>query len=72
MSVYQTRRDIIVEGLKSLGWPICAPKATLYVWVPVPQGYSSAEFVTLLLDKCGIIVPQERVWCLREGFSGLP
>ncbi len=57
MSVYQTRRDIIVEGLKSLGWPICAPKATLYVWVPVPDGYSSAEFVTLLLDKCGIIVP---------------
>ena len=57
MSVYQNRRDIIVEGLQSLGWPIVAPKATLYVWVPVPQGYSSAEFVTLLLDKCGIIVP---------------
>lgn len=57
MSVYQNRRDIIIKGLQSLGWPIVAPKATLYVWVPVPQGYSSAEFVTLLLDKCGIIVP---------------
>jgi LL-diaminopimelate aminotransferase len=56
-SVYQNRRNIIVAGLKSLGWPIEAPKATLYVWVPVPQGYSSTEFVTLLLDKCGIIVP---------------
>ncbi|HAA29290.1 MAG TPA: LL-diaminopimelate aminotransferase [Cyanobacteria bacterium UBA8553] len=56
-SVYQNRRNIIVAGLKSLGWPIEAPKGTLYIWVPVPQGYSSAEFVTLLLDKCGIIVP---------------
>ncbi|HYW17920.1 MAG TPA: LL-diaminopimelate aminotransferase [Nodularia sp. (in: cyanobacteria)] len=57
MSVYQKRRDIIVAGLKSLGWPIEPPKATLYVWVPVPPGYSSTEFVSLLLDKCGIMVP---------------
>ena len=57
MSVYQNRRNIIVKGLQSLGWPIEPPKATLYVWAAVPQGYSSAEFVTLLLDKCGIIVP---------------
>ncbi len=57
MSVYQNRRNIIVEGLRSLGWLLEAPKATLYVWVPVPKGYSSTEFVTLLLDKCAIIVP---------------
>ncbi|QLE55233.1 pyridoxal phosphate-dependent aminotransferase [Nostoc sp. TCL26-01] len=57
MSVYQNRRDIIVKGLQSLGWPIAPPKATLYVWVPVPAGYSSTEFATLLLDKCGILVP---------------
>lgn len=57
MAVYQNRRDIIVKGLQSLGWPIEAPKATLYVWAPVPRSYSSAEFVTLLLEKCGIIVP---------------
>ncbi|MBD2196084.1 MULTISPECIES: pyridoxal phosphate-dependent aminotransferase [Calothrix] len=57
ISVYQNRRDIIVKGLQSLGWPIQAPKATLYVWVPVPSGYTSTEFVNLLLDKCGILVP---------------
>ncbi|BAY91797.1 MULTISPECIES: pyridoxal phosphate-dependent aminotransferase [unclassified Tolypothrix] len=55
--VYQNRRDIIVTGLQSLGWPIQPPQATLYVWVPVPPGYTSTEFVTLLLDKCGILVP---------------
>ena len=57
MSVYQKRRDIIVKGLQSLGWPIEPPKATLYVWAPVPKGYTSTEFVSLLMDKCGIIVP---------------
>lgn len=57
ISVYQNRRDILIQGLQSLGWPISPPKATLYVWTPVPPGYSSAEFVTLLLEKCGIIVP---------------
>lgn len=57
MSVYQKRRDIIVKGLQSLGFPIEPPKATLYVWVRVPKGYTSTQFVTLLLDKCGIIVP---------------
>lgn len=57
MSVYQKRRDIIVKGLQSLGFPIEPPLATLYIWVPVPQGDTSTEFVTRLLDKCGIIVP---------------
>ncbi|AFY83685.1 pyridoxal phosphate-dependent aminotransferase [Oscillatoria acuminata] len=57
ISVYQNRRDILIQGLQSLGWPISPPKATLYVWTPVPPGYSSSEFVTLLLEKCGIIVP---------------
>ena len=57
MSVYQRRRDLIVKGLQSLGWPLEAPKATLYVWVQVPSGYNSTEFVSMLLDKCGILVP---------------
>ena len=57
MLTYQKRRDIIVQGLQSLGWPIEPPKATLYAWVPVPPKYSSTEFVSLLLDKCGIMVP---------------
>ncbi|AFY50000.1 aspartate/tyrosine/aromatic aminotransferase [Nostoc sp. PCC 7524] len=57
MSVYQNRRDIVIQGLQALGWPIAPPKATLYIWVPVPPGYTSSEFANLLLDKCGIMVP---------------
>ena len=69
MSVYQHRRDLVIDGLRSLGWQIEPPKATLYVWVPVPQGYTSQEFVTLLLEKCGIIVPPGNGYGDRgEGF----
>ncbi|MDZ8184834.1 MAG: pyridoxal phosphate-dependent aminotransferase [Nostoc sp. ChiSLP02] len=69
MSVYQKRRDTIIDGLQSLGWPIEPPQATLYVWTPVPQGYSSAEFVSLLLDKCGIVVaPGSGYGKYGEGF----
>ncbi|MBD2741787.1 hypothetical protein H6H02_09310 [Coleofasciculus sp. FACHB-1120] len=58
---YQNRRNIIVEGLQAqaLEWSIEPPKATLYIWVPVPKGYTLTEFVTLLLEKCGLIVPLE-------------
>ena len=69
ISTYQKRRDIWVEGLRSMGWLIEAPKATLYVWVPVPSGYTSAEFVTLLLEKCGIVVaPGSGYGAAGEGF----
>jgi len=57
MNVYQKRRDVIIQGLQSLGWPIKPPQGSLYIWVPVPIGYSSVDFVNLLIDKCGIIVP---------------
>jgi LL-diaminopimelate aminotransferase len=58
MLVYQNRRNILVDGLCSLGWPLTAPKATLYVWAPIPKSFkTSLEFISTLLDKCGIIVP---------------
>ncbi len=69
VAVYQKRRDIIVKGLQSLGWPIKAPLASLYVWVQVPKHYTSKEFVSLLLDKCGIVVPPGTGYgALGEGF----
>ena len=43
--------------------------ASLYVWVPVPQNYTSQEFVTLLLEKCGIVVaPGNGYGASGEGF----
>ena len=44
-------------GLKELGWDIKPSKATFYLWLPVPKGFTSEEFATLMLDKAGIVVP---------------
>jgi LL-diaminopimelate aminotransferase len=52
---YTDRRDILVEGLVSLGLSVVKPKATFYVWIDVPNGYSSAEFASHLLTKSGIV-----------------
>lgn len=69
LSVYQRRLDIFVNGLKSFGLSIEPPKATLYVWVPVAKGYTSTEFVTLLMEKCAIICsPGNSYGASGEGF----
>ena len=53
--IYAKRRDVLVEGLLSLGLKAVKPKATFYVWITVPEGYTSASFSTLLLEKAGIV-----------------
>ncbi len=56
--VYQQRRDIVIEGLRGLGWQVDPPRATIYVWVPVPPGYTSLEFAELVLEKAGVVITQ--------------
>jgi len=53
--ILQERRNILISGLKKLGYAVSAPKATFYVWLPVPTGLTSAGFTALLLDKAGIV-----------------
>jgi LL-diaminopimelate aminotransferase len=55
--IYGARRTLFVKGLQELGWPIQAGAATFYLWVPVPAGFTSQQFATLLLEECGIVVP---------------
>jgi len=54
--IYQERRDILVDALNSMGWQLAKPKATFYVWAPVPAGYTSESFAELVLDKAGVII----------------
>jgi LL-diaminopimelate aminotransferase len=54
--LYQGRRDILINGLKSLGWQAKPPKATFYVWINVPQKTDSIKFSALLLEKANIVV----------------
>lgn len=53
---YQKKRDIIVEGLNSLGWDLKKPEATFYLWVPIPKGFTSMSFVELLMNEAGVVV----------------
>ncbi|MBI5555656.1 MAG: LL-diaminopimelate aminotransferase [Elusimicrobia bacterium] len=57
--IYQHRRDIMAEGLNKLGWKVNQPKATMYLWVPLPEKYKhmkSLEFCEFLLKETGIAV----------------
>jgi LL-diaminopimelate aminotransferase len=52
--VYQQRRDIIVSELIRMGLMASKPKASLYVWCPLPQGYTSLEFAEAVLDNANV------------------
>ncbi len=54
--IYEERKNILVSGLKSLGWKLNDPLATFYLWAEVPRGCTSAGFARFLLEKAGIVV----------------
>jgi len=60
--VYQRRRDLVVDALNSGGWRLEKPKATIYVWAPVPERYAgdSGAFVADLLERTGVMVTPGR------------
>ena len=53
--IYQERRDILVSGLKKLGYEVDVPQATFYVWLPIPQGFDSMKFTAHVLEQAGIV-----------------
>ncbi len=55
--LYTGRRDLAIKNLRKLGWSVEPNKATFYMWLPVPKGMTSNDFSTMMLDKCGIVVP---------------
>ncbi len=56
--VYRRRRDMVVKTLDEHGWKVEPPKATIYIWAPVPERFqgSSAAFATELLEQAGVVV----------------
>jgi LL-diaminopimelate aminotransferase len=57
---YQQNQEMMLKGFKSLGWPvedIAPPRATFYLWLPVPPRFENAEtFAAQLLEKSGVVV----------------
>ena len=56
VAVYQRRRDRVIRALTKLGLRAPAPRASLYVWASVPEGYTSAQFAARLLEEIDIVV----------------
>lgn len=56
-NMYKERKEVMEQGLRELGWDIVPSKATFYLWVPVPKGFTSEEFVTVMLEKAHLVVP---------------
>ncbi|MCD4703766.1 MAG: LL-diaminopimelate aminotransferase [Methanosarcinaceae archaeon] len=53
--IYADRRDVLLKGLSSMGIDVKPPKATFYIWAPIPDNYDSIGFSRLLLEKAGIV-----------------
>jgi alanine-synthesizing transaminase len=58
--IYQGRRDVLVEGLRRIGWEVNAPRAGMFVWAKVPEPWASSmstmDFAMLLLEKGDVAV----------------
>ncbi|HTD56131.1 MAG TPA: alanine transaminase [Silvibacterium sp.] len=56
---YRKRRDVLVQGLNKLGWQVALPKATMFVWAPIPEPYrhlGSLDFSKMLLRDAKVAV----------------
>ncbi|VAW75970.1 Glutamate-pyruvate aminotransferase AlaC, partial [hydrothermal vent metagenome] len=59
VATYKSRRDVLCEGLNSIGWEVEKPKATMFVWAPIPEAYremGSLEFTKKLLAEAKVAV----------------
>jgi LL-diaminopimelate aminotransferase len=57
MKIYSNRRDLMVKGLREAGFEVKSPKATFYLWVEVPDGYTSAHLAARFLDAGVVVTP---------------
>jgi len=57
--IYEERRDVLVDGLNRIGWRVEKPKATMFVWARIPEGYrhlGSVEFSKMLIEEAKVAV----------------
>jgi alanine-synthesizing transaminase len=59
-AIYQHRRDVLVDGLRRLGWTIQPPRAGMFVWAAIPEPWrsrlSTMDFAMMLLEKGDVVV----------------
>lgn len=54
--LYERRRNVLINGLQSIGWDVSAPKGSFFAWLKVPEGFTSQQFADILLEQAHIMV----------------
>ena len=68
-ALYERRRDTLVSALGTIGIEVAAPRGSIYVWAPVPEGQTSAGFTETVLEEAGVVVsPGAAFGASGEGF----
>lgn len=69
VSLYEGRRNALVDACSKIGWNVKAPKGSFFAWLPVAKGYTSQEFADLLLEKADVAVaPGNGFGSFGEGY----
>ena len=69
VAVFQERRDAAVQAFRTAGFTVESPRATMYIWIPLPEGVASKSFADRLLEEEGVIVlPGSGFGAGGEGF----
>jgi len=58
-ATYKRRRDVLVDSFGRAGWPVPAPRASMFAWAPIPEPFQvlgSVEFAKLLVEKAEVAV----------------
>lgn len=71
-AVYERRRNVFVDGLRSIGWKVTKPKATMFVWAKIPPGWTSRQISREMLFSSGVVaVPGDAFGMQGEGYVRL-
>jgi LL-diaminopimelate aminotransferase len=67
--IYERRRDLVVDALRDIGVEVEAPKGTIYIWAPVPDGHTSTSFAEKVLEEAAVVIsPGSMYGPSGEGF----
>ena len=69
VAIFKERRDAAVKAFRAAGFACEVPRATMYLWIPLPDGVPSATFADRLLEEEGVVVmPGSAFGAGGEGF----
>jgi LL-diaminopimelate aminotransferase len=64
--IYKSRRQMAFDYLKAMNLRYVKPQGTFYIWINVPEGFTSMSFASHILENCGVVVTPG-VWYGKQG-----